>query len=358
MTAARWFRTLTRGFVLTKLAVLAVNALVFPRLRRGRPGSGARVSLLVPARNEVHNLPRTLPGLLAQGAHEVLVLDDGSTDGTADVARTLGARVLPGAALPDGWCGKPWACQQLAQAATGDVLVFTDADVTWAPGALHAVLHELECSGAHLLSVYPRQDARTLGERLLVPLVDDVLLGLLPAPLLRWPVASMGAANGQVMVFRAGAYRRLGGHALVRAEVLEDVRFGTRVKARGGRLALALGGGLIHVRMYGGYREATRGFAKGLVAAHGGSRALAAASWAWHVAVYTLPWVTGRPALGALTLLERVAANAVAGRTRPADLAEALLMPVTPLAALPVYLRALLGRTAWKGRTYPRRRAP
>ena len=152
------------GFFVIKGAVLLTNALTFPRLRpRETPATTLRprVSLLVPARDEARNLPRTLPGLLAQGADEVIVLDDQSSDGTAELARALGARVIGGQPLPDGWYGKPWACQQLGEAALGDVLIFTDADVTWKPGALGAILHELDDKQADLLSVLPQPEHLT-----------------------------------------------------------------------------------------------------------------------------------------------------------------------------------------------------
>ncbi|TDE86580.1 glycosyltransferase family 2 protein [Deinococcus sp. S9] len=357
---SRLFRTyrLAAGvFLGYKAATLLINALTLPRLRPRPTPAQPRVSLLLPARNEAHNLPHTLPGLLAQGAQEVLVLDDGSTDGTAEVARQLGARVLRGLPLPPGWHGKPWACQQLAWAARGDVLIFTDADVTWHPGALGAVLHELARSRADLLSVYPRQHNVTLGERLLTPLVDDVLLTLLPAPLLRLPHPSAAAANGQLMAFRREAYERVGGHTLVRAELLEDVAFARRLKARGGRLALARGGDSLGVRMYRSYPASVAGFGKNARAFHGRSRVLLLCSAAWHLAVYTLPWVLparlrGIAGLRAAALLERPLVNLLTGRRAATDLAEGLLGPVTPLLALPVYLRAMRGRVSWKGREY------
>ncbi|WP_034386360.1 glycosyltransferase family 2 protein [Deinococcus sp. YIM 77859] len=358
MTLARAYQRALGTFFGYKAATLLVNALTFPRLRpRPLPSARPSVSLLVPARNEAHNLPELLPGLLAQGADEVLVLDDGSTDGTAEVARRLGARVLTGAPLPPGWHGKPWACQQLGQVARGEVLIFTDADVLWHPGALGAVLHELARAGADLLSVYPRQHNVTPGERLLTPLVDAVLLTFLPAPLLRFPHHTAAAANGQVMAFRREAYTRVGGHALVRAELLEDVLFAQRLKARGGRLALALGQSCLGVRMYRSYPASVAGFGKNAGAVHGGSRLVLVLSAAWHLAAYSLPWLLpgrrrGVWALRAAGLLERALVNLLTGRRAPADLAEGLLGPVTPLLALPVYWRALRRRVTWKGRAY------
>ena len=349
-------RRALRAFFHYKLITLAVNLAAFPVLRAApRPG-GARASILVPARDEAHNLPRTLPALLRQGAHEVIVLDDGSADGTAAVARRLGARVIPGAALPPGWLGKPWACQQLARAATGDILIFTDADVHWQPGALDTVLRELDRSRADLLTVWPRQNVKTPMERLIVPLIDDVLLTLLPAPLVRLPFPSAAAGNGQLMAFPRAAYHRLGGHALVRAEVLEDVKFAQRVKARGGRLAIALGGRFVSVRMYRDTRDIHAGFGKSLLAAHADSRALLAASWAWHAVAYTVPWALRWPEFIAYALAERALVNLKAGRTRPAELLEGLTSPLVPLLTLPIYTRAARRQFTWKNRTYDHRK--
>jgi Glycosyl transferase family 2 len=380
---SRAYQTASLGFLLYKLLTLAINAFTFPVLKpRPKLPAAPTVSILVPARDEAHNLLHTLPRLLAQrgttqigaaqieatqGALEVLVLDDHSGDDTARIAHELcagspGARVISGEALPPGWHGKPWACLQLGREATGEVLIFTDADVCWEEGTLNALLHSLEDSRADLLTVWPRQQTRRWGERLLAPLVDDVLLSILPAPLIRLPFASMSAGNGQLMAFRRRAYERVGGHALVRAEVLEDVSFAARLKARGGRVAVGLGGDLLSVRMYRSYAGAggaVSGFAKSLHAVHGGSRTLMAASWLWHFAVYTLPWLPfswlrGQKVLILLGLLERLLVNLKTGRTRPADLLEVLLTPVTPLAALPVYLLAFRKSYRWKGREYAR----
>jgi glycosyltransferase involved in cell wall biosynthesis len=369
MKAARAFerayRTASLGFLLYKLCTLAVNALTFPVLKASSPLPAApTVSILVPARDEALNLPHTLPRLLSQGALEVLILDDASTDDTARIAAELcagvpGARLITGLPRPPGWHGKPWACMQLAREAKGEVLIFTDADVCWQPGTLNALLRRLEHSGADLLTLWPRQETRTFGERLLAPLVDDVLLSILPAPIIQLPFASMSAGNGQLMAFRRASYLKAGGHALVRAEVLEDVSFAARLKARGGRVALCLGGDLLSVRMYrsyGGGSGAVSGFAKSLHAVHGGSRPLMALSWLWHFAVYTLPWLKWQPVLMLLGLLERLLVNLKTGRTKPADLLEVLLTPFTPLAALPVYLLAFRRTYRWKGREYSRSR--
>ncbi|MFC4638153.1 glycosyltransferase [Deinococcus hohokamensis] len=363
MRAAGLWRALPWAVLGVKVAVALINLPTFPRLRPSAPQDKTGVSVLVPARNEAHNLRETLPGLLAQNAGEVRLLDDQSEDGTGALARQLSAgrrevQVLDGQPVPDGWNGKTWACWQLAQAAGGEWLLFTDADVRWRPGALDALLAEAARTRADLLSVFPRQDNVTPGERLLTPLVDHVLLTLLPAPLLRVPHPSASAANGQVMLFRRAAYERLGGHAAVRAHLLEDVALSREVKATGGTVSVALGQGLIGVRMYRSYQDSVRGFGKNALTVHGGSRVVLGLSWAVHLLTYTAPLRRGPPLLLALALLEGVLVRVLTGRTRPADLAEVTLAPVVPLLALPVYLRAARRTVEWKGRHYAQSENP
>ncbi|PZA08824.1 MULTISPECIES: glycosyltransferase family 2 protein [unclassified Meiothermus] len=342
-----------------RLAVLLVNLGSFPRLRPSVPRGKARVSILLPARNEAHNLPQTLPRLLAQPAQEILLLDDRSSDPTAAVACRLAGqdprfRLLRGQELPEGWKGKSWACHQLAQAASGEVLIFTDADVIWRPGALEAVLAQLERAPG-LLSVYPRQQVGSLAERVLVPLIDVVLLTLLPYPLVRtrFPLAS--AASGQVMAFTRSAYQACGGHRAVREEVLEDVRLAQRVKQARQPLRVALGGDLLEVRMYRSYAEILEGFGKNLGAFHGENPFLLALSALFHLFAYTAPWLlsfvdTRWLLVGGLGMLERLLVNRKTGR----ELWEAVLVPLAPLMSLPIYLRAWRKTYTWKGRRYTR----
>jgi len=358
-------------FVGVQLLVAAVNALTFPRLAGAwrRPpepegpvasSGGPTVSLLVPARNEATTLPRTLPQLLAQGADEVIVLDDASDDGTAELLRreaehhpTL--RVVRGAALPGGWNGKNWACHQLALAASGDVWVFTDADVDWRPGALDALLATWRRDRPGLATVWPRQRTATWAERIAVPQIDMILLGSLPHPLVRrTPFASLAAANGQLMAWSPAAYRASGGHAAVRGEVLEDVRLAQRAKAAGVRLALALGGDLVEARMYASAPEVVAGFSKNVLAAAGSVPVLVVVT-ALNVTAYLAAWPLALAdrrwaliALGGVTL--RALVSAITRR----PVWEAALQPAAPLALLAVVARSLrrAGGYVWKGRTY------
>jgi len=351
------------AFHAVKLAGLVANLFMFPILSKdhaapacpGRPD----ISVLVPARNEEHRLPAALAGLLAQNIAEIVVLDDQSTDATAAVVRSAAradprVRLVPGTPPPPGWTGKNWACHQLAIIARGDILLFCDADVLLAPGAVDACSAQMRAQHAEVFSVFPRQRTGTLGERLLVPLIDDVLLAFLPHLLLRLPVPSAATANGQLLMFRRSAYETLGGHAAVAGDINEDLALAHHTRRAGLRLGLALGGDLVSARMYAGYRECVTGFGKSLRAAHGGRTGALAATAAWHLLAYTAPWLTWRRsslwrAAAVLGLAQRILVNAKTGRGAPG---EAVLVPVTPLAALPVYALAFRRSTRWKGRSY------
>jgi glycosyltransferase involved in cell wall biosynthesis len=322
-------------FLLLRWLALLYNLLSFPRLSPSPTPGRPTASILVPARNEAENLRRTLPALLRQGALEVLVLDDLSQDETAQVAQEVeqghpGFRLLRGKPLPEGWRGKNWAAWQLAQAARGEVLVFTDADVLWEEGALGGLLAALE--GKDLVSALPRQEGGV------VAFIMNGLFSFLPHPLLE----AFRVANGQVLAFRKEAYWAMGGHQAVRGEVLEDVALARRA----GRYGLYLGVALFRVRMYKSYLEALEGFAKNFLDIHLKNPAVLLGSAFYHLALYTLPWLFGRWELGFLGLLERLAVQiALRGPLLPA-----LLTPLAPFLLLPIYLKALLPGKTWKGR--------
>jgi hypothetical protein len=355
---------LALSFLAVQLLTLLSNLLTFPVLRLASgalPPNAPKVSILVPARNEVHNLPETLPRLLAQPVDELMVLDDHSTDGTAELVAELAKaeprlKLLRGQALPSGWSGKNWACQQLAEAAGGQILIFTDADVFWEPGALQALLAFQARERADFVSVWPRQLTSTLAERLAVPLVDLILLSWLPYLGVKYlPSGGFAAGNGQLMFWTRPAYQHVGGHTAVKSQVLEDVRMGQRAKALGLKVALALGGKLISTRMYRSDAEVIEGFSKNILAAHGGSRLLLAFSTALNTLAYTAAWPLALldPAwlwVAALGPLQRAL---VALKTQREPW-EALLQPLLAWPLWRIVVRTLRqgGGYVWKGRVY------
>lgn len=354
------------GFLLVKLTTLALNLAWFPVLGKGRAtkasaGPAARVSLLVPMRDEAATLARFLPALLSQsGVTELIVCDDQSGDGSAALARSIlagsaHARLVSGTPPPPGWVGKTWACQQLATEASGEVLVFCDADVRLAAGAIEAVLREMAEQQAEVFSVFPRQLTGSLGEALLTPLIDDVLLCLLPFGLLSADVPAAATANGSLLAFRRQALHELGGFSSVRSEIVEDVALARRARQAGLRLGLALGGELVQTRMYTGYREAVTGLGRGLLAVTGGSRLRLAAAAGWHLAAYTLPLVAaGRRRRWLLPLWLGLSERLLVGlKCHPRAAWQAVLTPLCPVAFLAVAVQAMRGQQQWKGRSYP-----
>ncbi|WP_250030442.1 glycosyltransferase [Paractinoplanes maris] len=344
----------------------AVNALL---LRRPVASStGERVAVLLPVRDEAGRVGACVESLLAQRVPELTihVLDDGSTDGTAEIVRSLAGdkvRLHTGAALPAGWLGKPYACQQLADAAgDADVLSFVDADVVLEPGAIAAAVTELRRAGAGLLSPYPR----IVGAgRLVQPLLQWSWLTFLPLRAMeRSPRPSLAAAGGQWLVIDAAAYRKAGGHAAVRTEILEDIALARAVKRTGGRIALADASGWATCRMYDSWPELTAGYAKSLWASFG-TRSGAGAVVVTLLFLYAVPplaavglAVAGESEWAAIALTAYalgvagrvVAARATGGRAWPDALAHPISIGVfARLVARSFRLRARGGLT-WRGR--------
>jgi hypothetical protein len=324
-----------------------------------------RVSVLLPVRDEAHQVGECLASVLDQIALpdlQVLVLDDGSTDGTADAARAAAradprVRVLAGEALPEGWRGKPHACSELADAADGSVLVFVDADVRLAPQAVAAAVNLLRGTGLDLVSPYPRQVAETMGERLVQPLLQWSWLTTLPLRTAeRSPRASLSAANGQFLVVDAEMYRRAGGHAAVREAILDDVALLRAVKRAGGSGGVVDGTPLAVCRMYRDWGSLREGYTKSLWEAFGSPAASVAVGSALGV-LYVVPplaALTGSPVglvgYGAAVAGRYLVAERTGGRSVP----DSLFHPVSVLSALWLLARSWRGRRrgelTWKGR--------
>ena len=349
----------------------AVHAAVNARLLRQPPASEApaatKTSVLLPLRNEAHRVTPCLRALLAQTGVpglEIVVLNDRSTDGTAELVRSLlgddpRARLVTGVAPPPGWLGKPHACQQLAEHAdpAADVLVFVDADVELAPDAVARSLALLDDSGLDLVSPYPRQVTVTAAERLVQPLLQWSWLTFLPLRLAeRSPRPSLAAANGQLLLVRRAAYEKAGGHAAVRDAVIEDVELLRAVKRSGGTGGVANGTDLARCRMYDCWDELRDGYGKSLWAAFG-SPAGAAATIGVLGALYVLPAVAaltgsrlGLAGYAAGVAGRIVSAGATGGRVWP----DAFAQPASVTALGWLTARSWWGRRHgtlhWKGR--------
>jgi len=340
------------------VAALSAHAAVNARLLR-RPAVDARTrrtSVLLPVRDEAHRVEPCLRALLRNDFDELLVLDDGSSDGTADVVRRLAGEdprvvVLTGRPLPIGWLGKPHACQQLADAADqgSEALVFLDADVVLAPHAIAATVGMLDA--VDLVSPYPRQDCPG-ATRLVQPLLQWSWLTFLPLRLAeRSPRPSLSAANGQLLAVRRSTYDRAGGHAAVRNEVVEDVALLRAVKAAGGTGGVADGTELATTRMYDSWRELVDGYTKSAWTLPVPAAGLLAV-------LYVAPAVAalrgsrwGQTAYAAGVVGRVISARRTGGRALPDSLAHPVSVAALCWLTGRSHLARRRGTLTWKGRS-------
>ncbi|NUM69388.1 MAG: glycosyltransferase [Ignavibacteriaceae bacterium] len=228
------------------------------------------ISVLVPARNEEKNIGTCLDSLtsLDYPDYEVIVMDDKSTDRTAEIVAGYAVKdprvkLASGEELPAGWVGKVWACHQLSKAARGEYLIFIDADVTFAPDALKLALYNIEKDRLDFFSVFPKQVTHTFGENILTPLMHWLLLAFLPMRnVLNSRNLKFAAANGQFIMMKREVYKAIGGHEAVKNRVVEDMELVRLAKSKGFRTLTGFGGDQIFCRMYDGYIASLRGFSK------------------------------------------------------------------------------------------------
>ena len=331
--------------------------------------ASARVSVLIPARDEAGTVGHCLWSLRRQvgvDQLEILVLDDRSSDGTDQVVRRHlddeQVRLLVGEGEPpEGWLGKAWACHQLARAASGDVLVFVDADVTLDADAIARVVALLDTEEVDAVSPYPRQVALTMAERVVQPLLQWSWATMLPLGVAeRSANPTLVAANGQLLAITREAYDECGGHEAVSDRVLDDIALFQRLKAVGRRAVLADGTDVAECRMYDDWPSLRDGYSKSLWAATGSPRS-ALALGALLTATYVAPPVaaiTRGSRIGALGYVAAVAGRAlVAKRTEGRVWPDALMHPASVLMFDYLVARSWVGRRrgtlTWKSRALP-----
>jgi cellulose synthase/poly-beta-1,6-N-acetylglucosamine synthase-like glycosyltransferase len=235
----------------------------------GPPEPAPRISVLIPARNEARNIRRCLDALLAQNYphFEVIVIDDRSGDETVRIVREVGeknprVRLLISEPLPDGWTGKNHALHQASRAASGELLLFLDADVALDPGALVAMVRRMTDDNVDMLSMLIRLDSRNFWEKAVRVLAGAILTVRYPFRKVNDPKLPHAFANGQIIMVRTDVYRELGGHERVRAILLEDVALAHLVKESGRRLMVAYGFDAAAARMYSSFGELWRGWSR------------------------------------------------------------------------------------------------
>jgi glycosyltransferase involved in cell wall biosynthesis len=258
------------------------------------------LTVIVPARNEEQNLAACLQSLVAQSEEifqlgrdwDLIVVDDNSTDRTAEIARSFpGVSVVEAAKLEKGWTGKNNAIWTAARKARGRWILLTDADTIHEPGNLHRAMHEAARHKAGMLSYSPRQLVTGLAQRTLMPLVFSELALAYPPSKVSDPNQRIAAANGQFLLVEREAYRRIGGHAAVADRVLEDVELAFLAKRRKVGLRFRYAPDALSTRMYRTTSAMMGGWTKNLALLF--NNALATCLWKILdiVLLIGLPWL-------------------------------------------------------------------
>jgi glycosyltransferase involved in cell wall biosynthesis len=338
------------------------------------------VSIVVPARNEEACLALCLESLVSQTGieFEIIVVDDASTDRTAEIARSfsmnrVGAalearpivRVISAPPLPENWTGKNNAMAAGAKLTKGKWLLFTDADTVNKPGSLARAVAEAEEQGAALLSYSPEQEVRGFWEKAVMPVIFAELAATYPPKKVNDPASPLAAANGQYLLISREAYDAVGGHAKIASDLLEDVAMARLVKSSGRKIFFRYGGDAVRTRMYRSWPQIKEGWTKNLALLFPRPRALALARGGEFILIFGGLFSTAVlssfnrfvPVLVAVLLTLVFSAPAVK-RIRRAHFS--ITSNFLSLGGLAVFAY-LLGRSSklhrshsvtWKGRTY------
>jgi glycosyltransferase involved in cell wall biosynthesis len=343
------------------------------------------VSVIVPARNEEASLGSCLESLASQTGinFEIIVVDDDSSDRTAEIARrfaiphsrgteavetVLTARpvlVIRTPALPEGWTGKNNAMAAGAKIAKGKWLLFTDADTTHKPGSLERAVREAEQHEVSMLSYSPEQEVRTFWERAVMPVIFGELAATYPPKKVTDPASPIAAANGQYLLILREAYDAVGGHRKISGDLLEDVALARLVKSSGRKILFRYGGDAVRTRMYHNWSQMKEGWTKNLALLFPRPRTLAwfhAVEFALivgNLAAAVIAWLTTRAEVGCATFtLAMLVAAAAWLRIVRAHFART--SNFTAIAGIPVFVYLLFrsvsshrrSRVSWKGRRY------
>jgi chlorobactene glucosyltransferase len=379
-----WILAAAVLYGLLLLLVVVANLAATPRLSRTALSGGPfpKVSIVVPARNEERAVAAAVGSQLAQDypEFEVIVVNDRSTDGTGAILETLARgnprlRVVAGSEPPPGWLGKPHTLWLGARAASGEILLFADADVRYDPRCLREAVSLLLEREADFLGLLPRLEAEGFWENVLLPFVIGAYYG---GPGLfanrrrpRWIALGGGAGN----MIRRSAYEAIGGHEALKASVIDDVALALRTKLSGFRTCAARAEDRVAVRMYRGFREVCAGFTKNVAYAYQGwpGAILFFLTAAWFV-LSLVPPAFLLLAFAGVRAAPRDIALAAAGTALPIlarlALAAAVGDPLWPSFAHPImaavwagigcrslYQRVVRRRLTWRGREFDPRGA-
>jgi len=347
--------------------LLTLNTVInhFVLIRSKATKVNAKVAILIPARNEEVSITTAVKSALGQellDQFEVVVLNDASTDGTAEKLSALThpqLRVINGEPeLPQGWLGKNWACHRLSESVEADFLVFIDSDVTLEPKAVASSINALTSNELHLVSPYPRQLAPTLLAKVVQPLLQWSWLTTVPLRITKTSLRpSLAVANGQFLVCRADSYVTSGGHQEIKGEVLDDIEL-LRLFYRNGFTGCVMDGSEIATcQMYESNQALISGYSKSLWNAFGGPIGSLFVN-TFFLFIYVFPLVgffVDEVALAALGLITGTVGRLVSAQTsRGRKLPDSFLHPISivTFSALNIisWWRHLTGTNTWKSR--------
>lgn len=353
------------AFWVVALATTVVNLLTVPRLRPRLPRRFPRVSVIVPARDEERTIERTVRALLAQTYPEleIVVVNDRSVDRTGEIlARYPAVTVVENEEEPPpGWLGKPWALHQGSRRATGELLLFVDADVIYQPDLVAAAVAHLEERDVVLLSLLPYLEVRGFWENVAMPNLAVFAYTFLPLWLgNRSRIVGLAVGGGPGNLVRRDAYDAVGGHEALRGAVVDDVGLARLLRRKGYRTEAVRAEKEVRVRMYHGLREIVNGFTKNAFAVFDYRYLLALLFFVVAVVFHLLPYamaLTGSiPALitiGVIGLTRAILFRAIGYRLGNALFAHPLMIATWCwILVRSVWLTGIRRRVHWRGRTY------
>jgi glycosyltransferase involved in cell wall biosynthesis len=344
-----------------------VNLTLIPNLRADmRPANEPLVSVVIPARDEAHIIERTVRAFLAQtyANLEVIVVNDRSTDATGDILRAIHddrLTLIDGVEPPAGWLGKPWALHQGSRIARGELLLFVDADLIYAPRALAAAVAYLQTQSVALLSLFPFLEMHGFGEYASMPMMPMVFHTFLPTWLSnrsRFARLAIGGGTGNLVVREV--YESSGGHQALSDAVVDDIALARLVRRHGGKTEIVRAEDLVSLRMYHGLREVIDGFTKNTFSALGRNYVaglfVILGCVVFHIVPYALALTGDRSAI--VTIVIITLTRVILFRSLRYRLDAALFLhPVmaaiwTWIFIRSIWLTGIRRKLLWRGRTY------
>ncbi|HSY48654.1 MAG TPA: glycosyltransferase [Thermoanaerobaculia bacterium] len=347
-----------------------LNLALISRLRpEGKASHESLVSVVIPARDEARIIERTVRAFLAQTYPnlEIIVINDRSTDGTGEIVRAIDderLRIIDGEEPPPGWLGKPWALHQGSRLARGELLLFVDADVVYAPAAVQAAVAHLEQRRTSLLSLLPYFEMHGFGENAAMPVLAMTCFSFMPSWFsnrTRFAALAIGGGTGNLV--GREVYEASGGHEALKDSVVDDVALARQVRRSGRTTEIVRADDLVALRMYHGLAEVVEGFTKNAFAVVGRNYVVgvffAAGCVIFHILPFALAlagdWIS-MASVAVITVTRLILFRSLRYRLDNA----VLLHPVMAAIWFWIFLRSmwLTGirrKLLWRGRTYDAR---